>query len=87
MNDGARTERGIAELKEKGLDGLEAVYQVNRPSENIEFSRLATKLGLLKTAGSDLHGTNKPTVPFGMTVDESFIAPFLERLNFPSCKS
>ncbi len=74
-------ERGLAELKEKGLDGLEAVYHVNRPSENIEFSRLATKLGLLKTAGSDFHGTNKPTVPFGMTVDDSFIAPFLERLN------
>ncbi len=74
-------ERGLAELKEKGLDGLEAVYQANRPGESIAFSRLATQLGLLKTAGSDFHGRNKPSVSFGMTVDDSFIAPFLEALN------
>ncbi len=73
-------ERELAVLKEKGLDGLEAVYQANRPSEDVEFTRLATKLGLLKTAGSDFHGSNKPTVPFGMTVDDDFIKPFLEAL-------
>ncbi len=76
----ADAERELAVLKEKGLDGLESVYQANRPSEDVEFTRLATKLGLLKTAGSDFHGTNKPTVPFGMTVEDDFIAPFLEAL-------
>ena len=41
---------------------------------------IADKLGLLKSAGSDFHGSNKPTVDLGMDVPEAFIAPLLERL-------
>lgn len=73
-------ERELAVLKEKGLDGLEAHYQANAPGENVTFERIATKLGLLKTAGSDFHGRNKPMIFLGMDVSDAFIAPFLERL-------
>ena len=73
-------ERGLATLKEKGLDGVEALYQANTNEENVEFTRIATRLGYLTTAGSDFHGTNKPTISLGMEVAESFIAPVLERL-------
>jgi len=66
---------------EAGLDGLEALYQANTGEENVGFVRIATKLGCLKTAGSDFHGGNKPTIPLGMNVDEEYISPFLERLN------
>lgn len=73
-------ERELAVLKEKGLDGLESIYQANTPGEDVSFTRIADRLGLLKTAGSDFHGGNKPDISIGMEVSEVFIAPFLERL-------
>ena len=79
--DYAAAERGLAVLKERGLDGVEALYQANTNEENIAFTRIATKLGYLKTAGSDFHGSNKPDIPLGMEVSEEFIAPVLERLD------
>ena len=79
--DFAAAERELAALKERGLDGVEALYQANTNEENVAFTRIATKLGYLKTAGSDFHGANKPTIPLGMEVSENFIAPVLERLD------
>ena len=79
--DFAAAERELARLKEVGLDGLEARYQANTPEEDVNFTRIAERVGLLKTAGSDFHGANKPTIPLGMDVEESFIAPFLAALN------
>lgn len=73
-------ERGIAALKEKGLDALESVYQANSREEDCEFTRMADALGLLKSAGSDFHGANKPNIHLGMDVDDRFITPFLEAL-------
>lgn len=75
----ADAERGLAALKEKGLDGLEAHYQANGPGEDWNFERIADGLGLLKTAGSDFHGMHKPTISLGMEVSKRFIGPFLER--------
>ena len=73
-------ERNLPPVIEKGLDGLEALYQANSLEMNVRFTMMATKLGLLKSAGSDFHGANKPTIPLGMEVSEQFIAPLLERL-------
>jgi predicted metal-dependent phosphoesterase TrpH len=67
-------------LKEKGLDGIEAVYEANTPEENVEFSLMADRVGLLKSAGSDFHGANKPAIGLGMEVTERFIAPLLANL-------
>ena len=78
--DYAAAERELARLKEAGLDGLECHYQANLSEENMEFTRIAARLGLLKSAGSDFHGANKPTIPLGMEVEESFIAPLMEAL-------
>ena len=79
--DYAAAERELVALKERGLDGVEALYQANTNEENIGFTRIATKLGYLKTAGSDFHGSNKPTIPLGMEVSEEFVTPVLERLD------
>jgi hypothetical protein len=73
-------ERNLWPLKEMGLDGLEALYEANTPEINVEFTRMADRLGLVKSAGSDFHGTNKPNIALGMEVSESFISPLLERL-------
>lgn len=78
--DYADAERELARLKEAGLDGLECLYQANTVDENIAFTRIADRLGLLKSAGSDFHGANKPTIPLGMEVESSFIGPLLEAL-------
>lgn len=77
----AAAERELARLKEVGLDGIEAIYQANTVEEDVQFQRIADRLGYLKTAGSDFHGANKPQIHLGMEVPESYIAPFLERLN------
>ena len=79
--DFAAAERELAALKERGLDGVEALYQANTNEENVAFTRIATKLGYLKTAGSDFHGANKPAIPLGMEASEAFIVPVLERLD------
>ena len=79
--DYAAAERELAALKERGLDGVEALYQANTNEENVAFTRIATKLAYLKTAGSDFHGANKPSIPLGMEVSEDFITPVLERLD------
>jgi len=78
--DFVAAERELAVLKEKGLDGLECLYQANTGEENVEFTRIAEKLGYLKSAGSDFHGTNKPAIPLGMEVSASFISLIIERL-------
>ena len=78
--DFAAAERELAALRERGLDGVETLYQANTGEENVEFTRIATKLGYLKSAGSDFHGANKPHIPLGMDVSDEFIAPLLERL-------
>lgn len=73
--------RELAALKEMGLDGIEAHYEANTPEENARFTAIADECGLLKTAGSDFHGRNKPTISLGMREELTFISPFLERIN------
>ena len=78
--DFAAAERELARLKEAGLDGVEALYQANRPEENEGFTRIARKLGFLLSAGSDFHGANKPSIHLGMCAGDWFIDPLLSAL-------
>lgn len=45
----------VAELKQAGLDGLEAIYAANSPEERAALLALADRHGLLVSAGSDFH--------------------------------
>ena len=74
---------GFARLKERGLDGVEAVYQANLPLETPMHLRLAREAGLAVTAGSDFHGANKSSVTLGMDVgdEEAFLAPLFAALD------
>lgn len=80
--DFALLRTGLSALKDLGLDGIEAMYRANEPGETVEHLRIARELGLVVTAGSDFHGTNKPTIPLGMSPDddETYLAPFFARL-------
>ena len=79
-SDFAAAAAELGRLKEKGLDGLECLYSANSPAENVGFTRIASALGLVKSAGSDFHGANKPTISLGMEVGDAFISPLLSRL-------
>lgn len=79
--DPALLRAGLKRLKERGLDGLEAVYQTNTPEETVDHLRAAREFDLVTTAGSDFHGAKK-TNALGMEVDgeSAFIAPLLAKL-------
>lgn len=62
-------ETRMSALKALGLDGLEAYYSAYSPAETERFLRLAAKLGMLVTGGSDFHGANRPEVRIGQVID------------------
>lgn len=55
----------LAELKEFGLAGIEALYSENSKVDTGIFLRLAIKYELLVTGGSDFHGSFKPGIELG----------------------
>ncbi len=52
-------------LKEHGLAGLEVYYTEHSGNQVYDYSRLAQKLDLVCTGGSDFHGTVKPDIHLG----------------------
>ena len=68
----------IKNLKEDGLDGLEAWHPNAKVSECKRLEELGKKLGLCVTAGSDFHGEARPDRKLGITaggrkIEESFL--------------
>jgi predicted metal-dependent phosphoesterase TrpH len=68
----------IKDLKQKGLDGLEAWHPNAKVSECKRLEELGKKLGLYVTAGSDFHGEARPGRKLGITaggkkIEESFL--------------
>ncbi len=55
----------VRELKEAGLQGLEAIYSANTDSDEKRMGSLARKLNLKISGGSDFHGKNKPLIDLG----------------------
>ncbi len=56
----------VSKCKESGIDGIEAVYSRNTPSNESQMRQLARKFGLKITGGSDFHGENKPDIDLGV---------------------
>lgn len=55
----------INEMKQEGLDGIEAIYSCNQGNDEEEFRALAAQYHLLISGGSDFHGSNKPDISLG----------------------
>lgn len=55
----------VKRLKTGGLDGLEAIYSMNKGRDERRMRELADKYGLLITGGSDYHGATKPHIDLG----------------------
>ena len=52
-------------LKEAGLQGIEAIYYSNTGLDESSIRRLARKMNLKISGGSDFHGKNKPLLDLG----------------------
>ena len=60
------TEQYILQLRAKGLDGIEARYNLHSPEDTARYLDLASRHGLLTSGGSDFHGLSvKPKVKLG----------------------
>ncbi|MGN0349070.1 MAG: PHP domain-containing protein [Roseburia sp.] len=55
----------IDELKDAGLDGIEALYSTHTPGEEKLVKKIAAQNGLLISGGSDFHGANKASIRIG----------------------
>lgn len=66
----------LGDLKECGLVGIEAVYVLNRGSDEAFVRSLAEEYGLLITGGSDFHGKNKPDIALGTGIKAGLSIPY-----------
>jgi hypothetical protein len=60
------TEKLVRRLMDLGLDGMEVIYSEHSEADTKAFGEMADRLGLLKSGGSDFHGTNKPDIRLGV---------------------
>lgn len=63
----------VAELKNAGLLGIEAVYSTYTAADERQIRGLAEKYGLLISGGSDFHGSNKPKLDLGIGYGNLFV--------------
>lgn len=63
----------IDELKEAGLDAIEAIYSTYTTGEEQLMKRIAKENGLLISGGSDFHGSNKPRIKLAVGYGHLYI--------------
>ena len=68
----------IEELVEAGLAGLEVFYPTHTDAQIARFREIASRYGLVMTAGSDFHDPRWNVRGVGIDVDPADIQPFLE---------
>ncbi|MBS3780181.1 MAG: PHP domain-containing protein [Desulfovermiculus sp.] len=59
-------ESELIRLRDLGLDGLEVYYPDHSPEQTELYARLAQKLDLFISGGSDFHGRIKPDIRLGV---------------------
>ena len=68
----------VDDLAANGLAGLEVFYATHTTQQVAHYRRLAERLGLVMTAGSDFHDARWNARGVGMDVEESDVRPFLD---------
>ena len=75
-----RDDAGLRELIEhcmaQGLRGMECRYSGYTPEQSAYLEALAEEYGLLKTGGSDFHGSNKPHISLGTGIKGNLSVPY-----------
>jgi len=62
----AQLEQTVKNLADLGLAGIETIHSDHDASWVEKCTRIAEKFNLLKTGGSDFHGSNKPNIELGV---------------------
>lgn len=73
----------IEELAAAGLDGLEVWHRGNPADQRRRLLRLAKRLDLLVTGGSDWHGAGKPNAMGENLTDDATVAEIVHRGALP----
>ncbi len=76
----AQLERIIKDLADLGLAGIEVIHSDHDAGLVDKYSALADRFGLLKTGGSDFHGTNKKDVRLGVANGRRVPREFFDRI-------
>jgi len=79
--EGEELEALVRKLVSYGLDGIEVYYSKHTPGMVTHYQHLSEQFNLLRTAGSDFHGSNKPDIELGMDIQDPDIFKTLERLS------
>jgi predicted metal-dependent phosphoesterase TrpH len=75
ISDATAEERLFEKLGGAGLRGIEIYHSDHDESDTARYRRIAKKLGLVVTGGSDFHGDAKPRVALGSGVNGSLNIP------------
>ena len=76
----AELDRVIKHLIDLGLAGIEVLHSDHSETQTKTYTALADRYGVLKTGGSDFHGSNKPTIPLGQANGRRVPRAFFEAL-------
>jgi predicted metal-dependent phosphoesterase TrpH len=76
----AQLERAVKDLVDMGLLGLEIIHSDHTPDLVEKYTRLADRYGLVKTGGSDFHGTNKKDIYLGTANGRRVPRELMDRL-------
>lgn len=76
----ARLERIVKDLKDVGLVGLEVIHSDHDAALTEKYSKLADRYGLVKTGGSDFHGSNKKDIDLGIANGRRIPREFFDAL-------
>ena len=75
-----RDDKGLRELiehcMESGLKGMECFYSGYSEEQCAYLCSLADEYGLIKTGGSDFHGSNKPHISLGTGINAELSLPY-----------
>lgn len=58
-------DEAMKDLRDQGIEGIEAYYGEYAEAQQRSFTALAAKLGMAMSGGSDYHGRNKPHIRLG----------------------
>jgi hypothetical protein len=79
----AQVENEVKNLVDLGLSGIEVIHSDFDQAAVDALNALADKLHLLKTGGSDFHGSNKPNIELGVAnkrhIPRAFFDALVER--------
>jgi predicted metal-dependent phosphoesterase TrpH len=76
----AQLERTVKDLADLGLAGIEVIHSDHDAGWVEKCTRLAERYSLLKTGGSDFHGTNKKDIQLGVANGRRIPREFYDRL-------